>query len=108
MANAHKLPGELTIYAAGSLRAQFEKWVAKLPKGRRAVALAGTALPVDASGVNEVDAAGLQLLLSLSKSLGAHKRSLQLVDPSTPLRSACDTLGLSGVLIRANQPGASS
>jgi anti-anti-sigma regulatory factor len=108
MANAHKLPGELTIYAVGGLRAQFEKWVAKLPKGRRATALAGTALPVDASGVNEVDAAGLQLLLSLSKTLGAHKRSLQLIDPSTPLRSACDTLGLSGVLIDATQPGASS
>lgn len=99
MARTHSIAGDLTIYAVGPLLTQFKGWVAKLPKGRRGAALIDTPLPVDASGVNEVDAAGVQLLLALSKSLTSQRRPLQLVDPSGPLVNACRALGVSSVLM---------
>jgi anti-anti-sigma regulatory factor len=108
MAHKHSLPGELTIYAVGQNRSLFQGWIAKLPKGRRGAALEGSALPVDSSGVNEADAAGVQLLLSLSKSLAAHKRTLQLDNPSRPLAAALETLGLSGLLTSDSTAGASA
>jgi anti-anti-sigma regulatory factor len=106
MAHKHSLPGELTIYAVGQNRALFQGWVAKLPKGRRAAALEGSALVVDSSAVNDVDAAGVQLLLSLSKSVAAHKRALQLDNPSRPLIAALETLGVPSLLAPASPAGA--
>ncbi len=108
MAHKHSLPGEMTIYAVGPTRALFQGWVTKLPKGRRAAALDGSALSVDSSGVNEVDAAGVQLLMSLSRSLAARKRTLQLANPSRPLKAALETLGVSGMLAPAPADGASA
>jgi anti-anti-sigma regulatory factor len=94
----HTLTGAVTIYAVGALRSQFATWIAKLPKGRRGTALNDSPLAVEAHGVDEVDAAGIQLLVSLSKSLAARRRPLQLVNPSSCLLSACDALGAASLL----------
>ncbi len=48
---------------------------------------------VDASQVDEVDAAGVQLLVALSRSLASRGRPLRLQAPSGALRDACRTLG---------------
>lgn len=98
MSRKHALPTELTIYAAGPARALFMGWLAKLPAGRRAARHEGTPLAVDGAGVQEVDAAGVQLLLSLSRSLASRKRTLRLVNASGPLARACETLGATRLL----------
>lgn len=103
MATTHRLPGELNIYAVGELRTLFQTWVRKLPKGRKAAALDGTALVVDGSAVSEVDAAGLQLLVALKHALVANRRDLRVADASATLALACDTLGLT-VLLDAPEP----
>jgi ABC-type transporter Mla MlaB component len=103
MSNPRSLPPEFTIYSLATLRKQ---WLASLPKGargKRAAAKRATAWTIDASAVTEVDAAALQLLVSLSQALAMRNSALTLVDPSGPLRKACDALGL-GFL--ASGPGA--
>ena len=76
------LPAELMVYNLAGLRQQ---WLADLD----ACAEATGPLRLDASAVDEVDAAGVQLLMSLAASLQGRGRSLQLVDASRPLRDAC-------------------
>jgi len=98
MAQPHRLPVELNVYAVGELRAQFQSWVKKLPKGRKAKSLAGTPLVVDGSAVTEVDGAGLQLLVALKHSLAAHDRDLRVASASETLSLACATLGLNVLL----------
>ena len=90
------LPAELTIYTAAETRQQWLAWLA-----------AGDAqtLQVDASGVTEVDAAGLQLVVALGRSLGAQQRRLRLACPSPTLRGACERLGLSSLLDTASPAG---
>lgn len=83
------LPAELTIYTAGETRPQWLAWLA---------ADGAESLQVDASGVNEVDAAGLQLVVALSRALEAQHRRLQLDRPSPALQTACERLGLTGLL----------
>jgi ABC-type transporter Mla MlaB component len=92
------LPSELTIYSLGTLKAL---WLDALPKPSRSKRSAsGDATPwtVEASAINEVDAAGIQLLLSLATSLRARRKTLQLVNPSGPLVTACTSLGVSSLL----------
>ncbi len=48
---------------------------------------------VDASQVDEVDAAGVQLLVALSRALASRGRPLRLQAPSGPLSDAIRTLG---------------
>jgi anti-anti-sigma factor len=55
------LVGSVTIYGAAELRRQFEDALADAAARR-------TALCVDLSSVAEIDSAGLQLLVSLSRS----------------------------------------
>jgi anti-anti-sigma regulatory factor len=95
----HALTGDVTIYTVGTLKGELLDWIERLPKGKRGEKLYGSPLPVDASAVNEVDAAGLQLLVALSKSLSGRFRPLQLVNPSAPLVSACQALGLGTALL---------
>jgi anti-anti-sigma regulatory factor len=83
------LPAELTIYTAGETRPQWLAWLASDDAGSP---------QVDASGVTEVDAAGVQLLLSLSRALEGQQRRLHLERPSPALRSACERLGLASLL----------
>ncbi len=94
MASPRSLPSDLTIVSLGALR---PKWLAGLPDATDGSA-APPAWPVDASGVDEVDAAGVQFLLALSHSLAARRHALRLLNPSKPLADACGNLGLSMLL----------
>jgi anti-anti-sigma regulatory factor len=87
------LPAELTIYTVGELHPQWSAWLAD-------AASTDDDAPVclDGSAVDQVDGAGLQLLVSLANSLAARQRTLQLVDASRLLVNACETLGLAALL----------
>lgn len=87
------LPADLSIYSVASTR---QAWLATL--AAPAAANLG-ALRVDASSVSEIDGAGLQLLLSLQRSMAAQRRSLCLVQPSRALRVACSRAGLGPTLL---------
>ena len=91
--NATPLPADLTIYNVAALRVQ---WLALLDKSGKAAARQFGRF--DASAVEQVDAAGLQLLVALSHSLAGRQRRLQIVAPSQALRSACEALGLTELL----------
>jgi anti-anti-sigma regulatory factor len=88
------LPAELTIYTLAALREEWLSWVRKTTKSRKATNRPSKSWPLDASRVDEVDAAGVQLLLALSRSLAAKNHLLQLVNASGPMRSACTGLGV--------------
>lgn len=83
------LPPELTIYTAAETRTA---WLAALAEPGD-----GT-LALEAGAVSEIDAAGVQLLASLARSLAAQQRTLKLVGPSPALQGACERLGLSDLL----------
>lgn len=86
------LPSELTIYTVGETKPH---WLAWLNAARDASAAGAEALicQVDAAAVDEVDGAGVQLLLALSNALASAHLSLRLTDPSGPLVAACNALG---------------
>lgn len=88
-----RLPAELTIYTAAETRGAWLGWLADTPDGDDPVCA------VDASACDEVDAAGMQLLVALAHSLDKRQRRLQLLQPSTPLRQACGELGLAAWLL---------
>jgi anti-anti-sigma regulatory factor len=84
MAVTRALPAELTIYTVGETCPQCLAWIDA--DGDERVA-------VDAAAVSDVDAAGVQLLLSLSNALQRRDRELVLTDPSPALIAACAALG---------------
>lgn len=100
------LPSELTIYSVGELRPQWLTWVAQLREQSSTGGAVDTAVEVDAEAVGEVDAAGVQLLLSLSHTLQREHHVLQLRNPSRALAAACDALGAQGLLADAAANGA--
>lgn len=83
------LPSELTIYTVGELHPQWSGWVSQAT----AVHADGP-WQIDAAAVDQVDAAGLQLLLSLGQAAMAAGATLQLLSPSATLQSGCRTMGL--------------
>ncbi len=87
-----RLPAELTIYTAAETRAAWLAWCAA-----DADQIESTCR-VDAAAVDEVDAAGAQLLVALSNSLAQQQTVLQLCNASNPLRQACEDLGLARLL----------
>lgn len=89
MTHPLSLPAELTIYTVGELRPQWLTWLAQLGADDTSVEA-----PVDGSAVDQIDAAGVQLLVALSRSLSAAQRSLQFLNPSPVLANACVALGL--------------
>lgn len=99
------LPSELTIYSLGALKSLWLEALPKPSRSKRPLAKEAIAWPVDSSAVNEVDAAGVQLLLALATALHARRRTLQLVNPSGPLITACMSLGVSS-LLAAQEPTA--
>ena len=103
------LPHELTIYTISELHPQCLAWIATDADadGGADEGDSGTVsgLRVDAQAVQEVDAAGVQLLLSLSNALARQQRPLRLVRPSAPLRAACMALGASGLMAHADLSG---
>lgn len=100
MASPLSLPAELTIYTVGELRPQWLNWVAGL-----ADTDAPVEAPVDGAAVDQIDAAGVQLLVALSRSLTAAQRSLHFVNASQVLASACEALGLPAPQCTADATG---
>jgi ABC-type transporter Mla MlaB component len=88
-AHVRALPAELTIYTVAELHPQWLKWLATTGDAGDAEGCV-----VDAAAVEQADAAGVQLLLSLSSALQRQGRALQLRAPSTALLAACEALGL--------------
>jgi len=101
------LPSELTIYTIAELYPLCLSWISPVAHADADAAgpAAADGLRVDAQAVLEVDAAGVQLLLSLSNTLAQHERQLQLVSPSAPLVAACTALGASGLVAHAELTG---
>jgi len=97
-----RLPAELTIYTAAETRAAWLAWCAAEAGQIEAICR------VDAAAVDEVDAAGAQLLVALANSLGQQQSALQLCNASRPLRQACEDLGLAGLLAPANDEGSTA
>ena len=85
-----RLPAELTIYTASQCRAAMLDWLAGQP--------VDGLCPVDGAAVDQIDGAGVQLLVSLAKALGSRQRALRLVDASGPLQAACASLGVADLL----------
>lgn len=86
MATSLSLPAELAIYTANEVRAQLLDMAQAAP-------LSETHLHVDASAVSEIDGAGLQLLISLDKSLRSRGQRLVLASPSTCVQQAMQLAG---------------
>jgi ABC-type transporter Mla MlaB component len=105
MTTDRSLPSELTIYTVGELHPQWLAWLADVPAADAADV---DTFAVDAAAVAEVDAAGVQLLLSLQRSLSARKQALRLVAPSRTLATACTALGLAAELGTAELCGAAA
>ena len=102
------LPQELTIYTASELRGQCLAWLADTAAGTPADADADDGWALEASSVDQVDAAGVQLLVSLARSLDAQSMALRLQGPSTPLVDACAALGLADWLSTRTAQGATA
>ena len=91
------LPAELTIYTVGELRLQWLNWLTE-----------GTLAPqarIEGNAVEQIDGAGLQMLLALGRSLEAAGRSLHIEGASAVLRSGCEALGLSDWLRERSHEG---
>jgi ABC-type transporter Mla MlaB component len=88
------LPAELTIYTVAELHPQ---WLA-VATSAETEGSNDEHCNVDASQVQEVDTAGLQLLLSLSGLIQRQRRSLHVVNASKALRRACAALGTTALL----------
>ena len=84
------LPAELTIYTVAELQPQWREWLGQLA----ATPPAGATAPVHAAAVDQVDAAGLQMLMALRRSIAARAWQCRLQDASGALRAACSGLGL--------------
>ena len=85
-APAQALPAELTIYTVAALHPQWMPWLSLAGDNEH--------FTLDAAAVEEADAAGVQLLLSLSAALQRQGRALRLVGPSAALLATCEALGL--------------
>jgi anti-anti-sigma regulatory factor len=82
------LPAELTIHTVGELRPQWLAWLDDV----KADATSTEAL-VDGAAVDDIDAAGVQLLMALSRSLAEARHPLRFVHPSRALVLSCLALG---------------
>ncbi len=91
-----RLPAELTIYTAAETRTA---WLNRLADPAGLAGSGDPLYPVDASGCDEIDAAGAQLLVALAHSLARQQRQLQLLRASSPVLAACQDLGLAGCLL---------
>ena len=105
MTTTHALPGELTIYTVGELKGQCLAWLGETSAEGDA---GGEHWPLDASAVDQIDAAGVQLLVSLSHTLSQQDQPLQLRNPSPVLAGACAALGLADWLAACTPEGAAA
>ena len=91
------LPAELTIYTASETRAAWLAWLAA-EQADNAHDRRDGHCTVHADAVDQIDAAGVQLLVALSHTLARQQRKLQLLAPSAALRGACEALGAAALL----------
>jgi anti-anti-sigma regulatory factor len=108
MSQPRALPPEFTIYAVAGLRQEWLSWLPDVSTAKRAADDAPEPWPVDAAAVAELDAAGVQMLVALSRSVAACGKSLVLTDPSPTLVRGCEALGLADLLGRGDAPGAAA
>jgi anti-anti-sigma regulatory factor len=94
------LPAELTIYNVAELRRQLLAHVDAHAED--------DACRLDAAAVDQVDAAGVQLLVALARTLAPLGRTLQLGHASPALVAACESLGLSAHLLDPSQERAAA
>lgn len=85
------LAGEMTIYAAAELQSRL---LASLD--------AGSGLQIDLSAIEEIDSAGLQLLLLARQHALATGQLFALAAPSRPVRELLELYNLAGFF--ADQP----
>ena len=86
MSTPLQLPAELTIYVAAELRSPWLAWLDS-EAGDAEVACA------DGAAVEDIDAAGLQCLVALARSLAARQQRLRIDAASPALQQACRRLG---------------
>lgn len=89
------LPPDLTIYTVGALHSEWRAGLADALDSKAK----GSECGVRGDLVDEIDAAGVQLLLSLRNSIVARGCVLRIVDPSAQLLAACSALGASMLLL---------
>ena len=88
------LPAELTIYTVAGLR---EEWMKQFASTGSKKQKSGSCT-VDGNGVGQIDGAGLQMLVSLSKYLAHNGIPIQIKSPSKPLFDALSIAGLAALL----------
>ncbi|GAA5784224.1 hypothetical protein GCM10007860_17040 [Chitiniphilus shinanonensis] len=86
-AGAYRLHGELTVMHAAGLKDEL-----------LAALAAGDALNVDLGGIEDIDTAGVQLLLLLKREAARQGRSVSYGGHSGPVLSALELLDLAGAL----------
>ncbi len=94
------LPAEMTIYSAGELRRQLLAHMDAHAEDEVCC--------IDGGAVDQIDAAGVQLLVSLARTLAPLGRTPQLGNASPALRAACESLGLSHHLLGTGQERAAA
>jgi ABC-type transporter Mla MlaB component len=98
------LPPELTIYHVAELHRDWLQRLAELDRGDAAAAPAA----LDASPLQQLDGAGLQLLLSLRKALAERGLEPPLRGAGPALQAAATALGLQARLGLATTGGAAA
>ncbi len=83
-----KLSGELSIYQVGALKHQFQQALLQSMHEQ-------SALEIDLAELTECDGAGLQLLLSVSKSAAEIEISVHLLHASPTVQEMLSIYGLS-------------
>jgi len=104
MPTAFALPTELTIYTVGELRPQWLARLSEAETGPDAAPEPADTCLVDGAAVADIDAAGVQLLLSLQRTLGARQQELQIVNASRTLGGACTALGVGSLIAAGTGP----
>jgi anti-anti-sigma regulatory factor len=100
MKPALALPAEMTIYSVADVRRRLLAHVDSHGEDE--------ACRLDGGAVDQVDAAGVQLLVSLARTLAPLGRTLQLGNASPVLQAACESLGLSQHLLDPGQERAAA
>ncbi|HMW23449.1 MAG TPA: STAS domain-containing protein [Burkholderiaceae bacterium] len=90
----HSLPAELTIYHVSACAEQALRWLADQDASEPGAAT----MRLRGDAVEDIDSAGVQLLLSLARSLDRRGQRLELQAPSPALREALACLDATDLL----------
>lgn len=92
------LPSELTIYTVAETRSRCLQWLLAAREEAVSAERLDEPFEIDAEAVAEVDGAGVQLLMALSRSLEQAHRPMRLRHPARQLVDACVALGVDNLL----------